>query len=282
MWRQTTGSVLCPSCGQLVGVNDPQCLGCGRRNPGLWGFAALLRNVGDDMGFTQLVMWACGALYIASLAVDFEGMTGGGLFSLLSPSNRSLFMFGAAGAVPVFHYDRWWSVLSAGWLHGGLLHIGFNMMAVRGLTPGVAQLYGPGRTVIIYTIASVIGFASSSLAGEYLPAALRGGQLTIGASAAIFGLIGALAWYGRRGGSSLILEHAKRMALGGFVFGFVMPGIDNWAHLGGFVGGYLAARVLDPLKPERGDHVLIALLCLVLQASAIGVSVVTGRALLRP
>lgn len=273
---------MCPSCGQLVGVNDPQCLGCGRRNPGLWGFAALLRNVGDDMGFTQLVMWACGALYIASLAVDFEGMTGGGLFSLLSPSNRSLFMFGAAGAVPVFHYDRWWSVLSAGWLHGGLLHIGFNMMAVRGLTPGVAQLYGPGRTVIIYTIASVIGFASSSLAGEYLPAALRGGQLTIGASAAIFGLIGALAWYGRRGGSSLILEHAKRMALGGFVFGFVMPGIDNWAHLGGFVGGYLAARVLDPLKPERGDHVLIALLCLVLQASAIGVSVVTGRALLRP
>lgn len=282
MWRQTTGSVMCPSCGQLVGVNDPQCLSCGRRNPGLWGFAALLRNVGDDMGFTQLVMWACGALYIASLAVDFEGMSGGGLLSLLSPSNRSLFMFGAAGAVPVFHYDRWWSVLSAGWLHGGLLHIGFNMMAVRDLTPGVAHLYGPARTVIIYTIASVIGFLSSSLAGEYLPDALRGGQLTIGASAAIFGLIGALAWYGRRGGSSLILEHAKRMALGGFVFGFVMPGIDNWAHLGGFVGGYLAARVLDPLKPERGDHVLIALLCLVLQAAALGVSVVTGRALLRP
>jgi rhomboid protease GluP len=272
MWRQTTGSVMCPSCGQLVGVNDTQCLSCGRRNPGMWGFAALLRNLSDDMGFTQLVMWGCGALYIATLAVDFEGMSG-----LLSPSNRSLFLFGASGSVPVFRLGRWWSVLSAGWLHGGLLHIGFNMMAVRDLLPGVAHLYGPARTVILYTIASVVGFTSSSLAGQYLPEALRGGQLTIGASAAIFGLIGALVWYGRRGGSTMILEHAKRMALGGFVFGFVMPGIDNWAHLGGFVGGYLAARVLDPLKPERGDHVLFAVLCLALSALAIALSVVTGR-----
>jgi rhomboid protease GluP len=282
MWRQTSGSVLCPSCGQLVGVNDAQCLSCGRRNPGLWGFAALLRNVGDDMGFTQLVMWACGALYLASLAVDFEGVSASGLLSMLSPSTRSLFLFGASGSIPVFRFSRWWSVLSAGWLHGGLLHIGFNMMAVRDLLPGVAHLYGPARTVILYTIASAVGFASSSFAGQFLPEALRGGRITIGASAAIFGLIGALFWYGRRGGSTMILEHAKRMALGGFVFGFVMPGIDNWAHLGGFVGGYLAARVLDPLKPERGNHVLIAVLCLLLSAVSIAVSLVTGLPMLRP
>ena len=59
-------SVLCPSCGTLVGVRDAQCLNCGRRNPGMWGFAHLLRDVGDDMGFAMLVMWACGALYLAS------------------------------------------------------------------------------------------------------------------------------------------------------------------------------------------------------------------------
>ena len=46
------------------------------------------------------------------------------------------------------------------------------------------------------------------------------------------------------------------------LFGFIMPGIDNWAHLGGLAGGWLAAKVLDPLKPERGDHVLVALGCL--------------------
>jgi len=273
MWRQTTGSVLCPSCGQLVGVNDPQCLSCGRRNPGMWGFAALLRNVaGDDMGITMFVMWACGALYLATLAVDFEGMSG-----LLNPSNRSVFLFGASGYIPVFRFGRWWSVLSAGWLHGGVLHIALNMMAVRDLLPGVAHLYGPARTVIVYSVASVTGFAASSGAALLpLPEKLRGGVLTLGASAAIFGLIGALAWYGRRGGSTLIQEHAKRMAIGGFVFGFLMPGIDNWAHLGGFVGGYLAARILDPLKPERGDHMVIAVLCMLLQAAAILVSVVTA------
>ena len=274
MLRQTTGSVLCPGCGQLVGVNDPQCLACGRRNPGMWGFAALLRNVGgDDMGFTTFVMWGCGALYLATLVVDFEGMGG-----LLSPSNRSMFMFGASGSIPVVRLGRWWTLLSAGWLHGGVLHIALNMMAVRDLLPGVAHLYGPARTVIVYTVASVTGFAASSLASLLpFPGVLRGGDLTLGASAAIFGLIGALVWYGRRGGSTLIQEHAKRMALGGFVFGFMMPGIDNWAHLGGFVGGYVAARILDPLKPERGDHMLMALACLALTVAAIVASVVTAR-----
>ena len=279
MWRQTTGSVLCPSCGQLVGVNDPQCLSCGRRNPGLWGFAALLRNMaGEDMGFTMFVMWACGALYIATLVVDLEGMGAGGILSLLAPSTDAIMMFGASGALPVVGYHRWWTVLSAGWLHGSVLHIIFNMMAVRDLLPGVAHLYGPARTVILYTIASAVGFATSSAAFFLpLPDAVRGGYRTLGASAAIFGLIGALAWYGRRGGSTLIQEHAKRMAIGGFVFGFMMPGIDNWAHLGGCVGGYVMARILDPLKPERGDHRLISVFCMLLQAAAVVVSVVTAR-----
>ena len=122
-------------------------------------------------------------------------------------------------------------------------------------------------------------FLSSSMASQFLPVfiprVLRGGTVTIGASAALFGLIGALAYYGRRGGSSLISDAARRMAMGGFVFGFLMPGVDNWAHLGGFVGGYLASRFLDPLRPERGNHVLIALLCLVLSAASIAVSLLS-------
>ena len=47
------------------------------------------------------------------------------------------------------------------------------------------------------------------------------------------------------------------------IFGFIMPGVDNWAHLGGLGGGYLTAKLLDPLKPERGDHLLWPLGCLV-------------------
>ncbi len=272
MWgRQTAGSVLCPGCGNLVGVRDDKCLTCGRLRPGLWGFAGLLRGRGDDLGFLALVMWACGALYLATLAVNFQGVGLSGLLDFLSPDGGSLFLFGASGSVPVFGYGRWWSVLSAGWLHGSVLHIVFNMMAARTLIPACATFYGPARTVILWVGACVTGFALSSAAGL-----VRGGNYTIGASASIFGLIGALAWYGRRGGSRMVAAHAREWALSGLLMGFLVPGIDNWAHGGGFVGGYLVARWLDPLQPERGDHAIIALALLLASVVAVIVSVVTG------
>jgi rhomboid protease GluP len=280
--RQRSGSVLCPSCGSLVGVGDDQCLICGRKRPGLWGFAGILRGlVGDDSGFVTLVLWACGALYLASLVVGREGSaSGGGLtwFSFLSPGGESLFLFGASGYLPFFGYGRWWTPLSAGWLHGGLLHIVFNMMALRDLGPLTVHLYGVARTAIIYTVASVVGFLASSLAGEYLHFLpfLHGARMTIGASASLFGLIGALLYYGRRGGSIALRQAATRWAVSGLVFGFVVPGIDNWAHIGGLAGGYLTSRWLDPLLPERGNHVIAALACLLLSAAAIAASLVVG------
>jgi rhomboid protease GluP len=276
-------SVLCPSCGSLVGVRDAQCLNCGRRNPGMWGFAHLLRNVGDDQAFATLVMWVCGALYLACLAADPRGIRTGGLLSLFSPSIQSLFLFGASGAIPVFGYGRWWTVLSAAWLHAGVLHILFDMYWVRELAPAAARLYGPGRTVIIYTVAAITGFLASSGAGimPFLPGFLRGAGFTVGASAPVFGLIGAMLHYGRRGGSSYITQQMKGLAVVFLIFGFIFPGIDNWAHLGGFGGGWVTAKVLDPLKPERGDHVLVAIGCLVLSALAIAYSIVDGLRLFR-
>ncbi|MND04483.1 hypothetical protein D3C83_247710 [compost metagenome] len=64
------------------------------------------------------------------------------------------------------------------------------------------------------------------------------------------------------------------MALMMFVFGLIMPGVDNYAHAGGFGGGYLAGRLLDPLKPEQINHMAIAVGCLVLSVLAVIVSVV--------
>ena len=268
-------SVLCPSCGSLVGVNDAQCLSCGRRNPGMWGLASLLRHIGDDMGFAMLVLWACGALYLACLAADPEGIRNQGLMSLFSPSSESLQRFGASGARPVFGFGRWWTLLSAGWLHASVLHILFNMLWVRDLAPPTARFYGPGRTVIIYTVAGVCGFSASTLAFFVpFPPFLRGGLLTVGASAPIFGLLGALLYYGRRAGSSHIGQQAKSLAITMLLFGFVMQGIDNWAHLGGLAGGYLTAKVLDPLRPERGNHVIAAVVCLALSLAAVIASVV--------
>ncbi|MSO46154.1 MAG: rhomboid family intramembrane serine protease [Acidobacteria bacterium] len=276
--RQLTGSVICTSCGVLVGVNDDRCYSCGRRNPGLWGFAPSLRALGRDLGFVPFVIGTCIILYALTLLASRGNIGSGGVFSFMSPSRQSLFLFGASGAVPVFVADRWWTVLSAGWLHGGALHILFNMMWVRQLAPATAELYGPGRMVIVYTAGGIAGFALSSFAGAYLPDLLflRGGQFTVGASAPIFGLLGALVYYGRRAGSSHVGREALSYALMLGVFGFLMPGVDNYAHAGGFGGGYLAALLLDPLKPERIDHIGIALACLAASVASIVASVVLG------
>lgn len=70
-----------------------------------------------------------------------------------------MFLFGASGAIPIFGFGRWWTPLSAGWLHGGLLHIAFNLMTLRNLAPAVAEeSYGPGRLMILYNVASIGGF----------------------------------------------------------------------------------------------------------------------------
>ncbi len=275
--RQTEGSVICTSCGVLVGVNDATCYNCHRRNPGLWGFAPAFRRLGHDLGFIPLVMGGTITLYVIGLL-----LSGGGLQTMLAPSSRVLLLLGASGAYPVFGMGRWWTVLTAGWLHAGVLHILFNVMWIRQLGPGVANLYGAGRMVIIYTVAGIVGFTFSSVAGRYIGAIpiIGGASLSVGASASIFGLLGALVYYGRRSGSRHIGDTGLQYALMMGVFGLLMPGIDNQAHLGGFVGGYLTGQVLDPMKPERIDHLIAAVVCLVLTAAAIAASVITALPLL--
>jgi rhomboid protease GluP len=277
--RQTTGSVVCVSCGYLVGVNDDVCYHCGRRNPGLWGFAPAVRRLGNDVGFVPFVTGMCIVMYGLSLLLSGTNiLVVGGLMDFLAPNQQSLFLLGASGAWPVFLMGRWWTVLSASWLHGGLLHILFNMMWVRQLAPADAELYGPGRMIIIYTVAGAVGFTLSSMAGAYLGFLpfLQGAQFTVGASAAIFGLLGALVYYGRRTGSNVVHSQAVYYAATLFVFGLIMRGVDNYAHAGGFIGGFVASRLLDPLKPERINHMVIAVGCLLLSILSIVASVVHG------
>jgi membrane associated rhomboid family serine protease len=57
-------------------------------------------------------------------------------------------------------------------------------------------------------------------------------------------------------------------------FGYFMHGVDNWAHIGGFAGGYLGGMLLDPMQPERGNHQAIAVVCLLATAAAVAASLV--------
>jgi rhomboid protease GluP len=271
--RQTEGSVICASCGVLVGVNDATCYNCGRRNPGLWGFGRALRRLGNDLGFVPIVTGGTIILFVLSLVMSRQGVQ-----VMLSPTTAILITLGASGAYPVIALGRWWTFLTAGWLHGGVLHIFFNVLWIRQLAPEIANLYGAGRMIIIYTVSGITGFGLST-AMFLLPLQLPffgGANVTVGASASIFGLLGALVHYGRRTGSSHAGQAGLQYALIMGVMGFIMPGIDNSAHLGGFIGGYLTSLILDPLKPERVDHLLVAVVCLVITFIAIIASVITA------
>ena len=260
--RRTHGSVVCRSCKRLVGVNDERCFNCGAWNPGLWGYAPLFQRLGHDLGFVQIVTWGCAALFLATLLYSQEHKLGG--FEILGPDIRSVLVFGASGSLPVFQFGRWWTLLSAAWLHGGVLHILFNMMWIRQLAPVTADIYGPSRLIIIYSASSVIGFLASTLSGT---------GITLGASAPLFGLFGALVWAGRKTGSSEIGRQALIYAAVLFVFGLVFPGVDNWAHAGGFAGGFAAAYVLNPLQRETFGNLILALICLAATALSIVASV---------
>ncbi|HXI28632.1 MAG TPA: rhomboid family intramembrane serine protease [Vicinamibacterales bacterium] len=280
--RRTSGSVVCPSCGSLVGVRDDKCYTCGRSNPGLWGFGPMLRNLGVDFPFAQIIVGVCVTLWIITVLMSGGQLGGGGMLSILSPSSNILIVFGASGALPVFAAGRWWTVLSAGWLHAGLLHIAMNMYWVWQMGPSIVELFGPARTVIIYVVGGITGFALSSFAGAYLPDLpfLRAAGLTLGASAPVFGLIGAMYHYGRTMSSS-VKQVATSIMLQAIIFGFLVPGIDNYAHLGGFAGGYLMSSFLDPMTRERGDHMIVAVALLAASALSIVASIVTGMSLFR-
>jgi len=289
--RKRTGSILCPSCGRLVGVSDDQCFYCGRRNPGMWGLSSVLGNLGRSLPFESIVTGGCAFLFLAMVGVvattrpeDLTFMRG---FQILPPPGEVLLRFGAAGAWPVFEFGRWWTLLSAGWLHGDVIHIAFNLYWVRLLAPATAELYGGSRMIVIYTLSTIAGFLTSSAVGWYVyvgghmpwlvKLGLGGAPLTVGASAPILGLLGAAVCYGHRTGAYSTARQAWSYALYMIVFGFVMPRVDNWAHIGGFAGGYLAALLLQPGRKESPTDTALAVLCLIATVASVVASLVDVR-----
>lgn len=289
-FRQTTGSVVCPRCGRLVGVLEKKCFNCGRGYPGLFGFAPLLGKFGRSFSFGDLMFWSCGAIFLITVLLKPGGPLasgGGGFLSLLGPNTATLRLFGASGLIPILQDGRWWTVLSAGFLHGGLLHIYFNLSSLRQLIAEVENVLGFGRTIIAYTVATISGFLLTSLVrlltAMFLPGIdrtffkfLAGAGLSVGASAAICGMVGALFAYGRRAGHFNMQRYARNSMIAVLIMGFILPFVDNWAHIGGFLGGWGATRLMRPLEDESPMHLLGGLVCLVLMVASVVASILHG------
>jgi len=253
-------SILCPNCRKLISQDEPRCPHCGIANPGSW----WKNNIGARafFGTDQLIRWIIYAnviLYgISLLLYPWSSGLSSNPFALLSPSNKGLLLLGATGAVPIDRLGRWWTLISANYLHGGIFHILFNMIAFRQIAPLVLREYGINRTVILYTLSGAFGFLVSYVAG--IP-------FTIGASAAVCGLIGAALYYGKsRGGlyGQTIFKQIGGWALGIFLFGFLMPGINNWGHGGGILAGAVLGFILgykERIK-ERAFHKILSGACI--------------------
>jgi rhomboid protease GluP len=201
------------------------------------------------------------ALYIVSLL--FSSYTRESFMnplSALSPSNEGLFLLGGTGTIPIAGYGRWWTLISASFLHGGIFHIFFNMAALSQIGPFVLTEFGFNRFTLIYIISGAAGFLLSLFAG--IP-------LTIGASASICGLIGAVLYYGKsRGGfyGGAIYRQAMGWVIGLVIFGFLVPEINNWAHGGGLAAEVVLAFILGyhEQREETTVHRILGAVCLLL------------------
>ena len=240
-----TGAILCPSCRKLISIDAPRCPFCGAARPGLWGYGPMLQGVfGAQANVVAWIIPVCIGLYVVGILMDVQGaLESKGFLSFLSPSTAALYRLGMTGSGSLFG-SRWWTLLTAIYLHGGLLHIFFNMMWIRQLGAETQQLFGAARFVILFSVTGAAGFLLSGLLGV---------RFSIGASGAIFGLLGAMLAYTRRHRSSLgdlasrqVLQWAVILLL----FGFMTPGVNNLAHLGGFASGYLLGQRL-PAAAER-------------------------------
>lgn len=264
--------MLCPSCSKLISVSAPVCPFCGARRPGLWGFGpALSKLFGGRIDPVSLIPISCIALYLISLGLDLRAALGfgGSIFRLFSPSSLALRALGSTASIDLAD-GRWWTLLTAIYLHGGILHIVFNLLWVRDLGPVVRDAYGPARFFVIWTFAGASGFLLSDL----FP-----GHSSVGASGSIFGLLAALVVYGRAVGAWTMARQMWQWALVLGVMGFLLPGVDNLAHAGGFVGGWLAATAMRRGIGKRDGRVAILLALLFLLLTGLGFAINFGEAL---
>jgi rhomboid protease GluP len=214
--------------------------------------AAINRSLGRFMPTTSpgtyaILTLSCllyGVTLLATIRHGGLGGFGGGIFGLMSLGGidgEVLQRMGASLPLPD-NLEEPWRFVTAVFLHASLMHIAFNMWVLMDIGPQVEELYGTGRFLFIYVVTGIGGYALSSAFGKF----------SVGGSGALLGLIGVMLaiTVGRKSaGMQMLRSQLIRWLIYIGVLGLLMPGIDNYAHLGGLATGFLLGRVMVDRPP---------------------------------
>jgi rhomboid protease GluP len=243
---------LCPACGNLVGATAAKCHQCGASMT--FSLAAASRSLSKMMPHAAPITYSILALdcliYGLSLLMTIQRSGGfdapagglrGILVSLGGISGAILLRLGESVPLPYLASQPWRLVMAV-FLHGSLIHIGFNMMTLMNIGPMVEELYGSARYLFIFVVTGAFGYLASATVGN----------VSVGASGSLLGLIGVLIAVtgGRKSaGAQMMRRQLISWVITIAVLGLLMPIIDNYAHAGGFAAGYVLGKMLPDRLP---------------------------------
>ena len=234
---------MCPNCRAFITSDDRVCPYCDAR---VGQRSIETRSPSDVAGIpharftTTVILLINVGLFAATMLYS---MRVSGSDALMDIDGRTLLMFGAKYP-PAIVQGQWWRLLTAGFLHGGILHIAMNCWVIFDLGTQVEQLYGTSRYLVLYFLTTIGGFVASTYWSD---------GLSVGASAPLFGLIGAMIALGvKHRHTSLgaaMRGHYTQWAVWGLVMG-LLPGfrVDNAAHIGGLATGFVAGYLFGTPK----------------------------------
>jgi len=234
---------MCPQCRAFIQTSDRVCPYCetrvgpravDRRQPG-----EILGGLIPHTHFTtSMILLLNLGLFAATVVYSVRAGHDDALWGIDGNTLRS---FGAKWPLGIVYGGQWWRLVTAGFLHGGLLHIAMNSWVLFDLGAQVEESYGASRFLVFYFVSTVFGFLAS-LWWSY--------SLSVGASAGLMGLIGAMIALGVRSQSRMgaaMRGFYVRWAIYGLMFG-LLPGIDNYAHIGGLAAGFCCAYLAGTPK----------------------------------
>jgi rhomboid protease GluP len=234
---------LCPSCGSLVGINATRCHQCGTNLR--FSMAAVNRSLSGVFTGPAPVTTALLVSNLFMFGVEWMALAahgGGGLSILWGVGGEASYRLGMSAPYGIYIQHQWYRLITAMFLHGGLIHIGFNMMALMQLGPALEELYGSSRYFFLYIVTGAFGFLASSFTGHY----------SLGASGGLLGLVGAMLAITTKRGGTYMRELRSRLVSSVvilFVLGFMGMGMDNWAHGAGLAAGFVLGKLFADRQP---------------------------------